>query len=98
MAEIKDNFNKNNMIKKIRCKYVVKRIFDNLKQNKLLNIIHYNKKYQKLMNKNLKSYENEFFKIIIEIIPKENMYGSFINIKKNIRKNVHIYKIIKWLK
>ena len=83
--------NKNNILDKIRSKYVKIKIFEYLNQNKLLNIIHYNKKYQKLMNKNLKSYENEFFKIIIEIIPKENMYGSFINIKKNIRKNVHIY-------
>ena len=40
MAEISNNFNKNDILKKIRSKYIVKRIFDNLKQNKLLNIIH----------------------------------------------------------
>ena len=79
MAEIKDNFNKNNMLKKIRSKYIVKRIFDNLKQNKLLNIIHYNKEYQKLMKIKLKDYINEFLKIEIEIIPKENEYGKFIS-------------------
>ena len=33
---------------------------------------HYNKKYQKLMNKNIKDYEKEFSKIKIEIIPKKN--------------------------
>ena len=60
MAEISDNFNKNDMLKKIRSKYIVKRIFDNLKQNKLLNIIHYNKEYQKLMKIKLKDYINEF--------------------------------------
>ena len=83
MAEIKDNFNKNNMLKKIRSKYIVKRIFDNIKQIKLLNIINYNKEYQKLMKIKLKDYINEFSKIEIEIIPKENEYGKFINSREN---------------
>ena len=88
MAKI---INKNNIINKIRSKYIIIKIFEHLNQNRLLNIIHYNKKYQKLMNKNLTFYKNEFLKIEIEIIPKENEYGKFINIKKNIRKNIHIY-------
>ena len=37
---------------------------------------------QKMMNINLKFYKNEFSKIEIEIIPKENAFGKFINIKK----------------
>ena len=79
MDEISDNFNKNDLLQKIRSKYIVKIIFDNLKQNKLLNIFHYNKKYQKLMNIKLNDYIIEFSKIEIEIIPKENEYGKFIN-------------------
>ena len=82
---------KNNILNKIRSKYIVMKIFEYLNQNRLLNIINYNKKYQKLMNKKLAFYKNLFFKIEIEIIPKENIFGKFININKNIRKNIHIY-------
>ena len=88
MAEIKNNLNKNDNLKRIKSKYIVMRIFENLKQNKLLDIIHYNKKYQKLMNIKLKDYKNEFLNIEIEIIPKENTYGKFINFQN---KNIHIY-------
>ena len=87
-----ETINKNNNLNKIRSKYIVMKIFDYLNQTRLLNIIHYNKKYQKLMNINLSFYKNEYLKIEIEIIPKENTYGQFINIsKKNIRQNYHIY-------
>ena len=87
-----ETINKNNTLNKIRSKYIKIKTFEYLNQNRLLNIIHYNKKYQKLMNINLKYYKNEFLKIEIEIIPKENTYGQFINIsRKNIRKNIHIY-------
>ena len=55
------------------------KIFENLESNKLLNIINYNKKYQKLMNKKLNVYKDEFLNLKIEIIPKENIYGEFIN-------------------
>jgi len=84
MEETSNNFNKKNIIiKKIRSKYIVKVIFDNLKQNKLLNIIHYNKKYQTLMKIKLKDYINEFSKIVIEIITKKNEYGKFIKFREN---------------
>ena len=88
MAEIKNNLNKNDNLKRIKSKYIVMRIFENLKQNKLLDIIHYNKKYQKLMNIKLKDYKNEFLNIEIEVIPEENEYGKFINFLNN---NIHIY-------
>ena len=88
MVEI---INKNNMITKIRSKYVIIKIFEHLNQNRLVDVIHYNKMYQKMMNINLKFYKNEFSKIEIEIIPKENAFGKFINIKKNTRKNIHLF-------
>ena len=88
MAEANNNFNKNDVLKKIKSKYIVMRIFENLKQIKLLDIIHYNKKYQKLMNIKLKDYKYEFLNIEIEVIPKENEYGKFINF---LNKNIHIY-------
>ena len=88
MAEANNNFNKNDVLKKIKSKYIVMRIFENIKQIKLLDIIHYNKKYQKLMNIKLKDYKNEFLNIEIEVIPKENKYGKFINFYN---KNIKIY-------
>ena len=88
MAKTSNNFNGNSMLIKLRNKYILIKIFDNLKENKLLNIIHYNKKYQKLMNKNIKDYEKEFSKIEIEIIPKKNKFGKFVNI---FNKSINIY-------
>jgi len=87
-----ETINKNNIINKIRSKYITIEIFEHLNQNKLLNIIHYNKKYQKLMNKNLTFYKNEYLKIEVEIFPKENTFGKFINIdEKNTKENLQIY-------
>ena len=45
MAELNNDYNQNNILTKIRSKYIIIKIFDNLKQNKLLNITNYNKKY-----------------------------------------------------
>ena len=87
MVEIENKYNKNNKLIKIKSKYIVIKIFENLNQHKLLDIIRYNKKYQKMMKKKLKDYKYESFKIVIEIIPKENLYGKFISISKDI----HIY-------
>ena len=92
MSELPGGLKKNEYIKKIRSEYIIKKIFENLEQNRLINVIHYNKKYQKLMNIKLKDYKNKFSKIEIEIIPKENTYGKFINIYSQIIKpNIHIY-------
>ena len=91
MAEIENNHNKNDKLIKIKSKYIVIKVFENLNQHKLLDIIHYNKKYQKVMKKNLKDYKYEFLKIVIEIIPKESIYDKFINISKKKRENIHIY-------
>ena len=46
----------NNFLKQIRSKYILKQIFDNLKENKLLEIIRYNKNIQKKLNKKLNDY------------------------------------------
>ena len=56
MAEINNEYNQNCFLTKIRSKYIIIKIFNNLKQKKLLNIINYNKKYQKLMNIKLIDY------------------------------------------
>ena len=84
---------KNGTLKKVKSKYIIMKIFENLNQNRLLDIIHYNKNYQKLMNKKIFDYQKAFSKIVIEIIPKEIVYGIFINniYCKSIKSNVKIY-------
>ena len=81
----------NNFLIKIRSKYILKQIFDNLKENKLLEIIRYNKNIQNKLNKKLKDFIKEYSKIVIEIIPKENTYGKFICIPKKYESYYHIY-------
>ena len=36
-------------------------------------------------------YEREYLKIAIEIIPEENKYGTFINIRQYYKSYIHIY-------
>ena len=81
----------NNFLIKIRSKYILKQIFDNLKENKLLEIIRYNKNIQKKLNKKLNDFIKEYSKIVIEIIPKENIYDKFICIPKRYESYYHIY-------
>ena len=81
----------NNFLKRIRSKYIIKQIFDNLKENKLLEIIRYNKNIQNKLNKKLNDFIKEYSKIVIEIIPKENTYDKFICIPKRYESYYHIY-------
>ena len=67
----------------IKSKYILKQIFDNLKINESLEIIKYNKKIQNRLNIKINDYiycSETYTKIEIEIIPKKNIYGKFINI------------------
>ena len=79
MKQTSIKFDKNYTLQNIRCKYIEIKIFENLENNMLLNIINYNKKYQKLMNIKLNDNKDEFLHLKIEIIPKENICGKFIN-------------------
>ena len=72
-------------------KYILKLIFEQLQKNKLLRIIRYNKKLQKILNIDINNYKREYCKIEIEIIPIENTYGKFINIPYKDEEYYHIY-------
>ena len=78
-------------LKKIRCSYIIKNIFNFIQKDILLNIIRYNKKNKKLLRINLVDYINQFDKIKIEVIPKkvENAYFFYFINKSN--KPVHIF-------
>ena len=80
-----------NHLKNIKSVYIFKKIIGNIPFNKALNIIRYNKHFQKKLNINI----DDFLKcsvVIIELIPFKNKYGQFINIaNKEQRCFYHIY-------
>ena len=78
-------------IENIKSVYILKRIFANFHKKKLLQIIKYNKKVQNKLNISEKNYK-QFNDIEIEITPKINEYGIFINILNEKEKSYyHIY-------
>ena len=92
MAEKSSISNGCNSLKKVKSKYILKQIFDNIQENILLEIIRYNKNLKNKLSKRLEDYKKLFSKIEIEIIPLENHYGKFIHIhNKILEPYFHIY-------
>ena len=54
----------NNLFKKIKSQYILKQVFDNLIQNKKLDVVRYNKEMQKKFEIKLIDYKE--FKNILE--------------------------------
>ena len=76
-------------IEKIKSKYILKQILDNLNKRIFLNIIKYNKYSQKKLNISIKDYKN-YSEIEIEVIPKG--FGKFINFnEEDDEQYYHIY-------
>ena len=91
IENIKQEGNLNN----IKSKFIIKKIFNNFNTKKFLKLIKYNTKIQNRLDININDYI-EFFEtktsIEIEIQPKKNIYGKFINIiNKNEELYFHIY-------
>ena len=89
--ESKINVDNKKHIFNVKSSIILKHIFNNLKQKKLLEIIRYNKRLQNEFNKNIKDYYKESIKIIIDIIP--HFYGNeSIILKLNCdKKYYHLY-------
>ena len=66
-------FNKSSIFDDIRSKYILQYIFNNLQEDKLLNVIRYNKNIQNKLNKDINDYK-ELVKIEIEVFLKENEF------------------------
>ena len=80
-----------NVLKKVKSRYILKRIMKNVEMLKSFEIIRYNKKMQNDLNIDIDDYKKHSM-IKIEIIPAENKYGKFININNNKDKShYHIY-------
>jgi len=91
---ISKNKNKSNAcIHNIKSKYRLKEIFNKLQRKKLLQIIKHNKNLQKILNIDNNDYK-EYCEIEIELIPKLNQSGKFINFLGKENKNIFIYILI----
>ena len=81
-------------LEKIKSNYILKKILLNLKNKKFLEIIKYNKKFQKRLKININDYieySQTYSSIEIELIIKDNEYGQFINIPYKEKEYYHIY-------
>ena len=74
--------------------YILSKIYDIMTKKKKLEIVRWNKKIQNRLNldiKDYKEYSEAFSSIEIEIIPKKDKYGKFININEIDKLYYHIY-------
>ena len=66
----------------IKSKYILVKVFKNLKKEKTLNIVKYNENIKRRININIndyKEYSEKYSLIEIEIKPVSKKYGKFIN-------------------
>ena len=82
-------------LKNIKSDFILKKIINFMKRNKLLEILKYNKKLQKRLNININDYrECAKIEIEIELNPDDRKKGSkrkFINIPDKDKEFYHIY-------
>ena len=90
MSEKNNYSTKTNYLLTIKSRIVLKRILSNLKVIKLFLLINYNKKFQNILDINLKDYK-EILNIEIEINIAKNEYGKFINMENVKKSHYHIY-------
>ena len=78
----------------IKSDYIMKKLFNIIPKKVTLKIIKNNMNIQKRLNININNYKNfseKFSSIELEIIPIQNKYGHFINIKRKDKNYFHIY-------
>ena len=80
----------NPIIEKIKSRYILSKIYDNMSKKKKLIIVKYNKRIQNRLNLSIQDYK-EYCEIEIEIIPIKDKYGKFIYIKEKDKLYYHIY-------
>ena len=74
----------------LKSNFILRKLFNMIKENKLLSIMKYNKKLQKRLNININNYK-ECSKIEIELKLADNEYDKFINISDKEKEYYHIY-------
>ena len=86
--------NKNSDFRNIKSKYILKIIFNNLKNSRSFQIIKYNKKLQNRLDFSFHDYR-EYIQVLspieIELKLVEKEYGKFINVPKEDKDYYHIF-------
>ena len=86
--------NKNSDFRNIKSKYILKIIFNNLKNSRSFQIIKYNKKLQNRLDFSFHDYR-EYIQVLspieIELKLVEKEYGKFINIPEEDKDYYHIF-------
>ena len=93
MAEINNISNKISHLLNIKSKYILKKIFDNIQQIQLLNIIRYNKTIQSKLDITINDYKLNA-KIEIEVIPMEKKENEEIEIDNYFDDKENIYEYV----
>ena len=78
----------------IKSDYFIQNLFNYIQNKVSLKIIKNNINIQKRLNININNYKKfseKFSSIELEIIPIQNKYGHFINIKRKDKNYFHIY-------
>ena len=96
---LNDKDNQNNILnaklENLKSDYFLEKLYDNILKKKTLEIVKYNKNIQNRLSINIKDYKEyseTFTSIEMEIIPRKNIYGRFINIiNENDELYYHIY-------
>ena len=93
MEEKKNSGFKEYSFKNIKNKYILQYIFTYLTENKLLQIIKYNKNIQFKLNKDINDYIKYYKKVIIEITPNNRFPKNYFikSIDKEEQQYYHIY-------
>ena len=85
------NNNKSIIWNNVKSKYILKKIFDNLVEDRALNIMRINKALQNKLDIDINTYK-EMCKIIIDIYPKRGIEGKLFNKLENTDESYyHIY-------
>ena len=74
---------KNIILANIKSKYIYKKVIDNIKKTKYLQIIKYSKIVQQILGLDInyfKDFSEKYTEVELEIIPCDNKYTKFINI------------------
>ena len=80
--------------KNIKNDYILMKVFNNLQKKNSLEIIKCNKKIKERLNININDYKEyceTYSSIEIELVPINNKFGKFINIKEEKELYYHIY-------
>ena len=93
MNKLKQN-KKSTNLNKIKSNYILKKIFNDIREKYFLEFIKYNKKTQKRLDININDYikfSQLYSSIEIEIKITKGEYGEFINFEKEDKQYFHIY-------